>query len=237
MNARILVIDDEESICEIVKYNLLKEGYEVDVAYSAEDALEMDLKPYDLFIVDIMMERLSGFDFAKTLRNSDGMENVPIIFCSALNGEDDTVMGLNIGADDYITKPFNPLEVVARVKTQLRRYTRYNVGKESTKESAAELNEMDIRGLHISRDNHKCLLNGNVLTLTPTEFDILWYLCGRRGCVVSSEELFEAVWGEKYLDNNNTVMTHIARLREKMREPARRPKYIKTIWGVGYTIE
>ena len=129
------------------------------------------------------------------------------------------------------------MEVLARVKTQLRRYTRYNVGKEHLKEDAAGQSEMDIMGLHISKDNHKCLLNGKNLTLTPTEFDILWYLCNKRGNVVSSEELFEAVWGERYLDNNNTVMTHIARLREKMSEPARRPKYIKTIWGVGYTIE
>ena len=121
MNARILVIDDEESICEILRYNLLKEGYEVDVAYSAEEALEKDLRPYDLFIVDIMMERLSGFDFAKQLRNSDNTEIVPIIFCSALNGEDDTVMGLNIGADDYITKPFKMSEMIARVNAVLRR--------------------------------------------------------------------------------------------------------------------
>ena len=120
MSTRLLVIDDEESICEILRYNLLKEGYEVDTANSAEEALDMDLTPYDLFIVDIMMERLSGFDFAKRLRNSSATEDVPIIFCSALTDEDDTVMGLNIGADDYITKPFKISEVLARVNAVLR---------------------------------------------------------------------------------------------------------------------
>ena len=142
----------------------------------------------------------------------------------------DKITGLTLGADDYITKPFNPLELVARVKTQLRRYTRYN------RPIPAE-EGFDFRGLQISRTTHKCLLYGEELALTPLEFSILWYLCERRGQVVSSEELFEAVWGEKYLDGSNTVMSHIARLREKMHEPSRRPKFVKTVWGVGYTIE
>lgn len=140
MRTKILVIDDEESICEILRFNLEKEGYEADCAYSAEEALEMDLTPYQLFIVDIMMDRLSGFDFAKKLKNIPALEYKPIIFCSALSGEDETVMGLNIGADDYITKPFVISEVIARVKAVLRRTgvpqpgydtTRYgNVGRQ-----------------------------------------------------------------------------------------------------------
>ena len=131
-----------------------------------------------------------------------------------------------------MTKPFNPLELVARVKTQLRRCTSYN------QPCQGPAQEYDFRGLQISRETHKCALYGQELALTPLEFSILWYLCGRRGQVVSSEELFEAVWGERYMDNNNnTVMSHIARLREKMREPSRKPKFIKTVWGVGYTIE
>ena len=145
----------------------------------------------------------------------------------------DKIMGLTLGADDYITKPFNSLEVVARVKTQLRRYRKYN----QPANSAEEQNEYDIRGLVINNDSHKCTLFGKELQLTPIEFSILWYLCENRGKVVSSEELFEAVWKEKYFNSNNTVMAHIGRLREKMHEPARNPKFIKTVWGVGYEIE
>lgn len=143
----------------------------------------------------------------------------------------DKIMGLTLGADDYLTKPFNPLELLARVKTQLRRYTRYNAPREDPGD------EIDIRGLTISRASHRCALYGREIALTPLEFSILWYLCAHQGRVVSSEELFEAVWGERYIDANNTVMTHIARLREKLGEPSRRPKFIKTVWGVGYTIE
>lgn len=120
------------------------------------------------------------------------------------------------------------------MKTQLRRYTRYN---NRTEKNPPEINEIDINGLIINNETHKCSLYGNEVSLTPIEFSVLWYLCSNRGKVVSSEELFEAVWGEKYLDNNNTVMAHIGRLREKLKEPARRPKFVKTVWGVGYTVE
>ena len=157
----------------------------------------------------------------------------PIIMLTAKVEDMDKIMGLTLGADDYITKPFNPLELVARVKTQLRRYTRYNP-REGT---VQEVTEYDFRGLQISKATHKCVLFGEELALTPLEFSILWYLCEHRGNVVSSEELFEHVWGEAFMDSNNTVMSHIARLREKMHEPSRKPKFIKTVWGVGYTIE
>ena len=136
--------------------------------------------------------------------------------------------------DDYITKPFNPLEVIARVKTQLRRYQKYN---NPTKKQFFPKSEYDIRGLIINKDTHKCFLFGKEISLTPIEFSILWYLCEHQGKVVSTEELFENIWKEKYLDNNNTVMAHIGRLREKLNEPAKNPKFIKTVWGVGYEIE
>ena len=161
------------------------------------------------------------------------MSEVPVIMLTAKIESGDKIMGLTLGADDYITKPFNSLEVVARVKTQLRRYRKYN----QPANSAEEQNEYDIRGLVINNDSHKCTLFGKELQLTPIEFSILWYLCENRGRVVSSEELFEAVWKEKYFNSNNTVMAHIGRLREKMHEPARNPKFIKTVWGVGYEIE
>ena len=136
---------------------------------------------------------------------------------------------------DYITKPFNPLELMARVKTQLRRYTRYNQADAAPARPLEQ--ERDIRGLVINRETHKCSLYGKPVQLTPIEFSILWYLCENQGRVVSSEELFEAVWGEKFLDNNNTVMAHIGRLREKLGEPPRKPRFIKTVWGVGYQVE
>ena len=139
-----------------------------------------------------------------------------------------------------MTKPFHPLELVARVKTQLRRYRRYNredIARQQKDAKPQEVQEYDIRGLWISQETHECTLNGQEIALTPIEFRILWYLCCHQGKVVPSEELYEQVWGEKYLDSNNTVMAHIARLREKLSEPARKPNYIKTVWGVGYKIE
>ena len=230
MSESILVVDDEREIADLIELYLKNDGYTVHKFYNGTDALKCIGETHlDLAVLDIMLPDIDGFRICQKIREK---YFYPIIMLTAKVEDGDKIMGLTLGADDYITKPFNPLEVVARVKTQLRRYTRYNVGKE-----APQQNELDIRGLQISKDTHKCLLNGKEVALTPIEFEILWYLCGRRGTVVSSEELFEAVWGEKYLDNNNTVMTHIARLREKMNEPARRPKYIKTIWGVGYTIE
>ncbi len=230
MNEKILVVDDEKEIADLIEVYLKNDGYTVYKYYNGTDALQcIGETTLDLAVLDIMLPDIDGFRICQKIREK---YFYPVIMLTAKVEAGDKIMGLTLGADDYITKPFNPLEVVARVKTQLRRYTRYNVGKE-----APQQNELDIRGLQISKDTHKCLLNGKEVALTPIEFEILWYLCGRRGTVVSSEELFEAVWGEKYLDNNNTVMTHIARLREKMNEPARRPKYIKTIWGVGYTIE
>lgn len=231
MNENILIVDDEREIADLVEVYLTNEGYRVFKFYNATDALRcVQEQAVSLALLDVMLPDMDGFALCQRIREE---HLFPIIMLTARVEDMDKITGLTLGADDYITKPFNPLEVVARVKTQLRRYTRYNTGEDAPQDTDA----FDIRGLHISHSSHKCVLNGRELTLTPIEFSILWYLCSHKGNVVSSEELFEAVWGEKYLDNNNTVMTHIARLREKMQEPPRRPRFIKTIWGVGYTIE
>ena len=231
MPQHILVVDDETAIADLVEVYLTGEGFTVHKCHTAADALAcIRSTALDLAILDVMLPDMDGFALCRRIRET---HLFPILMLTAKVEDLDKITGLTLGADDYITKPFNPLELVARVKTQLRRYTRYNPGEPP----AATAREHSIRGLCISKDSHKCLLNEKELSLTPIEFDILWYLCEHRGKVVSSEELFSQVWGEAYFDSNNTIMTHIARLREKMQEPARRPKYVKTVWGVGYTIE
>ncbi len=231
MNERILVVDDEASIADLVEVYLKNEGYQVTKLYNGADALaSVRSDPPDLAILDVMLPDLDGFSLCREIRRQFFF---PILMLTAKVEDMDKITGLTLGADDYITKPFNPLELVARVKTQLRRFTRYN----SAEPAQRQAEEFELRGLCISKTTHKCTLYGEELSLTPIEFSILWYLCERRGAVVSSEELFEAVWGEKFMDSNNTVMTHIARLREKMHEPSRRPKFVKTVWGVGYTVE
>ncbi len=230
MRIKLLVIDDEESICEIMKFNLEKEGYEVDCAYSAEEALSFDLSSYSLFIVDIMMERLSGFDFAKRIKNVAATENTPIIFCSALNGEDDTVMGLNIGGDDYITKPFVIGEVLARVRAVLRRShaTRqwaYNISK--------SVYEPDItfKSMRINRNEKVCYLNGESVNLTRTEFDILLFFLTHRNRIYSRDEIIRQVWAGEVVVTNRTIDTNITRLRKKLGEYG---SNIVTRLGFGY---
>ena len=231
MSTDILVVDDEIAIADLVEVYLKNEGYTVHKYHNAADALACVARTrLDLAILDVMLPDMDGCTLCQRIREK---HLFPILMLTARVEDMDKIMGLTLGADDYITKPFNPLELVARVKTQLRRYTRYNSGEAAPQ----EMTEYDFRGLEISRVTHKCVLFGEELALTPLEFSILWHLCEKRGQVVSSEELFEAVWGEQYMDSNNTVMSHIARLREKMHEPSRRPRFIKTVWGVGYTIE
>ena len=231
MSEQILIVDDEAAIADLVEVYLKNEGYTVHKFYKALEALTcVERENLDLAILDVMLPDMDGFTLCQRIREK---HLFPIIMLTARVEDMDKITGLTLGADDYITKPFNPLELVARVKTQLRRYTRYNTAAAGVKEAT----EYDIRGLWISASNHRCTLYGREVTLTPLEFSILWYLCQNEGRVISSEELFEAVWGEKYMDSNNTVMSHIARLREKLQEPRGRPKFIKTVWGVGYTIE
>ncbi len=232
MNESILIVDDEKEIADLIEVYLKNDGYTVYKFYTGMDALQcIGTTKLDIAILDVMLPDISGFHICQKIREKSFF---PIIMLTAKVEDTDKIMGLTMGADDYITKPFNPLEVVARVKTQLRRYMIYNTVNDK---SVSDINEYDVKGLIINKTTHRCTLFGKDVTLTPLEFSILWYLCEHRGKVVSSEELFEAVWGDKYLDNNNTVMAHIGRLREKLHEPSKNPKFIKTVWGVGYKIE
>lgn len=232
MRIRILVIDDEESYCEILKYNLEKEGYEVDTADSAETALGYDLSLYQLMIVDIMMERLSGFDFAKRVRNNPATETTPIIFCSALNGEDETVMGLNIGADDYITKPFTIGEVIARVRAVLRRthapqQVVYNVSK-TTYEP-----DITFKTMRINRNEKACYINGTEIPLSRKEFDLLLFFLTHRERIHSRDEIMSQVWGNVEV-TNRAIDTNITRLRKKI---APYGENIVTRLGFGYGLK
>lgn len=232
MSEKILVVDDEKEIADLIEVYLKNDGYTVYKYYNGIDALKcINEQELNLAILDVMLPGIDGFHICRKIREK---YYYPVIMLTAKVEDGDKIMGLTIGADDYITKPFNPIEVAARVKTQLRRYKRYNNFADNKEDKT---NEYDIRGLLINKDKHKVFLYEKELQLTPIEFSILWYLCEHQGMVVSSEELFEAVWGEQYIDNNNTVMAHIGRLREKLNEPAKKPKFIKTVWGVGYTIE
>lgn len=228
----ILIVDDEKEIVELLETYLMNENYNIIKKYDPLDALTyLENGTADLAILDVMMPNIDGFELCRRIGKKYFF---PIIMLTAKTQDIDKIQGLSLGADDYIEKPFNLLEVVARVKTQLRRFNQYNG---STQQSGTA-KEYDMRGLYICMDTHKCMLNDHPLALTPIEFNILWYLCQNQGKVVSAEELFETIWEEKYYEaNNNTVMAHIARLREKMNEPPRKPKYIKTVWGVGYTVE
>ena len=225
----ILVLDDEKEIADLVEVYLKNENYNVYKFYNSEEAIKcIDEEKLDMAILDIMIGGKNGFQICKYIRDK-GLK-FPIIMLTAKIEDNDKIKGLTIGADDYITKPFNPLELVARVKSQFRRYTLYN--DVENKKDVIEIN-----GLTIEKQEHKCLLYDKEIELTPLEFEILLYLANNRGKVISSEELFEKVWKEKYFDSNNTVMVHIRRIREKLGEDTKKAKFIKTVWGVGYKIE
>ncbi len=224
----VLVLDDEKEIADLVELYLKNESYNVYKFYESEKAIKcIDTEKIDLAILDVMIKEKNGFEICKYIRDKNF--KFPIIMLTAKIEDKDKITGLTLGADDYITKPFNPLELIARVKSALRRYTKYNDKDEEEK--------IYIDGLEIDKTKHKCSLYDETIELTPLEFDILIYLASKRGNVVSSEELFENVWKEKYLDNNNTVMVHIRRIREKLKEDTKNPKFIKTVWGVGYKID
>lgn len=227
--ANILIVDDEKEIVDLVSIYLGNEDFNVYKYYSSNDVLrDLNKMDIDLAILDVMMPEIDGFELCHRIREK---YTFPIIFATAKVEDMDKITGLTIGADDYVTKPFQPLELVARVKAQLRRYQKYNNNKK-------EENVIDFRGILINNDTHEFYFNERLVELTKTEFSILWLLCENRGNVVKSDELFMNVWKEKYYErDNNTIMVHIRHLREKMNDSGRNPKYIKTIYGVGYKIE
>lgn len=229
MSVKILVIDDEEALCEILKFNLEREGYDVDMAFSAEEALELPLQQYDLMLVDVMMERLSGFDFAKRVRNTEGLEAKPIIFCTALTSEDDTVMGLNIGADDYITKPFVISEVLARVRAVLRRSRR--VREKRAEKQAPGNEEVVFKGLRINQAEKRIYVDGEPINLTKTEYGLLSFFLTHRGRIYSREEIIRQVWSGDVVVTTRTIDTNITRLRKKIGDYG---QYIVTRLGFGY---
>jgi two-component system, OmpR family, response regulator VanR len=232
----ILIIDDEKEIRDLIEIYLTNEGYNV---LKAADGIEgikyLEENTVHLVLLDIMMPRLDGIQACLKIRES---KNVPIIMLSAKSQDMDKIMGLTTGADDYVTKPFQPLELVARVKSQLRRYLRFNqmVGT-SQSNPVQQMDVISLDGLLINISSHEVTVEGKDIKLTPREFAILELLARNPGVVFSTEKIYERVWNEPFYESENTVMVHIRNLREKLENNPRQPRYIKTVWGVGYKIE
>lgn len=224
----ILVIEDDKEISGLIKKHLENEGYHVLQSYdgleAANIALEQDLQ---LILLDIMLPKMDGLEVCRQIRLT---KNVPIIMVSAKSQDIDKVIGLSTGADDYLCKPFSMMELCARVRSQLRRYLYFN-------ENHCQNNIIIMNDLVIDLDSHVVSIGDKIIKLTPTEFDILILLAKNKGRVFSSEMIFEKVWKDKYYESNNNVMVHIRNIREKLEDNSRQPRYIKTIWGVGYKIE
>lgn len=228
----ILVVDDEPEIIELIEIYLKNEGYMVYKAVNGQDciALLRGQAMIHLVILDIMLPGMDGMEVCRRIREA---WNVPIIMLSAKSQDMDKVMGLTIGADDYMTKPFNPIELTARVRSQLRRYFLLNqpIAEEQDSEFIA------VKDVVINKKNHTVNRNGQEMNLTPKEYEILLLLAANAGKVFGAEEIFFKVWQEKYYDSNNTVMVHMWRLREKIEIDPKNPRLIETVWGVGYKIE
>lgn len=221
---KILVVDDEESLCEILQFNLEVEGYEADVAYSAEQALEMHPERYSLILLDVMMGEMSGFRMAQLLKSKPETAKIPVIFCTAKDTEDDTVAGLNLGGDDYISKPFSVREVLARVRSVLRR----------TGAQQSEAETVSFEGLTLDLKRKLCTLDGEQLALTKKEFEILALLLSHQGVIFSREEMLRRVWSDEVIVLDRTIDVNITRLRRKI---GRYGDHIVTRLGYGYGFE
>lgn len=232
-NASILVVDDDKEIADLVEIYLVNDGYQVLKDSDGEQCLQT-LKEHPevrMLILDIMMPGIDGLEVCREIRKTS---NIPILILSAKAEDMDKIVGFGTGADDYLTKPFHPLELLARVKSQMKRYTTIQLGEE---QQPASKDEIEIQDLTINKVAHVVKKNGKEVALTPIEFDILYLLASNRDRVFSTDEIFEKVWNEKVYEVNNTVMVHIRRLREKIEDNSRSPKILKTVWGVGYKIE
>lgn len=233
---QILVVDDNSANLQMVR-GILQRQYQVTPVNNGERALQfLERKTADLILLDIMMPGMDGLEMCSKIRETN---NIPIIMVSAKSGDLDKIRGLSTGADDYVTKPFNPLELAARVKSQLRRYTLLNPGTHTMVTQEKSGYDISLKGLEISKEDHQVIVYGEDIKLTPIEFDILYLLASNPGKVFSTEDIFENVWKEEAFEANNTVMVHIRRLRGKIKDDGRSDseKIITTVWGVGYKIE
>lgn len=231
METTILVVDDDKEIAELVEIYLSNEGYKVLKASDGLECIAMleQHKEIKLIVLDIMMPNMDGLEVCRIIR---GQSNIPILMLSAKAEDMDKIIGFGTGADDYMTKPFNPLELVARVKSQMKRYHRIEpMGEEVNQD------EIRIHNISINKVAHQVKKDGKEIALTPIEFEILYLLASNQGRVFSTDEIFEKVWNEKVYEVNNTVMVHIRRLREKIEDNPKSPRMLKTVWGVGYKIE
>ena len=226
----ILVCDDDKEIVEAIEIYLSQEGYKVLKAYDGEEALKvLDREKVDLLIIDVMMPKLDGIRATLKIREK---KNMPIIILSAKSEDADNILGLNVGADDYMTKPFNPLELTARVKSQLRRYTQ--LGSTIDKSNQAVY---AVGGLSIDDEQKEVTVDGEPVRLTPIEYNILLLLVKNQGKVFSIDQIYESIWNEDAIGVDNTVAVHIRHIREKIEINPKEPRYLKVVWGVGYKIE
>lgn len=228
---KILVVDDDKEILDLIEFNLKNEDYHVLKASNGEEALRfVESNDIQLIILDIMMPEVDGMEVCRRVRMT---KNIPIIILSAKASEIDKVIGLSTGADDYVIKPFSIIELIARVKAQLRRYVYLN----NSNKDKVEDNLIKVNGLEINKETFEVKVYGKDISLTKTEYEIVLLMAENPNRVFPLEEIFGRVWREKYFQGNNTVMVHIARIREKLEENPREPQIIKTVWGVGYKIE